>query len=112
LVRRSSEACSTCGGITNCNSIAVEPFGNASTVVFDKGVYGIVLRTWGNLTEIKMRLLRRYPYRGRRHSFISAGCSASKGFLGAIFPLARTSFTFVGGKRLSTTLNRSCRVRG
>ena len=59
-----------------------------------------------------MRLFRRYRYRGRSRSLISAGCPAPKGFPGALFTLARTSFSFAGGKKLTSTLTRQCRVRG
>jgi hypothetical protein len=70
------------------------------------------LRSWGNLTGIQMRLSRRYGANGRRHSFISAGCPAPKGFSLASFKLARTSFDFTGGKTLSSTVEGDCRVRG
>lgn len=81
-----------------------------------RGTYGTALtaslpRTlggWGYVTAIEMTLSRRYAYAGRRHSFISAGCPAPKGFPGAIFPLARTSFDFAGGHTLTSTLTRSC----
>lgn len=69
------------------------------------------LRRWGYLRELRMRLGRRYRYRGRSRSFISAGCPAPKGFGGAVFDLARTSFDFAGGRRLIATLTRSCSVR-
>jgi len=42
---------------------------------------------------------------------LTAGCPALKGFPGAVFPLARTSFGFAGGKTLTATLTRGCRVR-
>jgi hypothetical protein len=63
------------------------------------------------LTGISLTLSRRYSYRGTRHSYLSAGCPAPKGFGKALFPLARTSFDFAGGKKLVSTLAGSCRVR-
>lgn len=69
------------------------------------------LGRWGNLTALEMTLSRRYTHRGERHSYISAGCPAPKGFPGAIFPLARTSFTFEGGAKLSSVLTSTCKVR-
>jgi DNA-binding beta-propeller fold protein YncE len=70
------------------------------------------LGTWGHVTGMQMRLARRYSHRGKRHSFISAGCPAPEGFPGALFSLARTTFGFEGGERLTSTLTRECRVKG
>ncbi len=83
------------------------------------GTYGTTLTanlrkalgTKRNLTGIEMTLSRRFHAGGRRHSFLSAGCPAPKGFPGAVFPLARTSFAFAGGKKLTTTLSSECRAR-
>lgn len=66
---------------------------------------------WGYVTGIDLRLGRKYVFHGERRSFLSAGCPAPKGFPGALFALARTTFSFVGGKNLSATLTRSCKVR-
>jgi DNA-binding beta-propeller fold protein YncE len=66
---------------------------------------------WGYVTGIDLRLGRKYSFHGERHSFLSAGCPAPKGFPGALFPLARASFSFVGGKTLTATLTRNCTVR-
>jgi hypothetical protein len=82
-------------------------YGTALTATLPKG-----LRSWGNLTGIQMRLSRRYSYGGQRHSYISAGCPAPKGFHRAIFPLTRTSFAFTGGKKLSLVLTSTCKARG
>lgn len=67
---------------------------------------------WGYVKSIDLRLGRRFHAYGERHSFLSAGCPAPKGFPGALFPLAKASFSFLGGKTLSATLTRSCSVRG
>lgn len=66
---------------------------------------------WGYVTGLEMTLRRRYSYRGRLRSYISAGCPAPAGFPGAVFPLARASFEFVGDRQISSRLVRSCRVR-
>jgi hypothetical protein len=65
---------------------------------------------WGTVTGIEMKLFRRYSYGGVQRSFLSAGCPAPKGFPSAVFPLARTSFQFAGGKSLGMTLNRTCKA--
>jgi hypothetical protein len=103
---------------------SAHPFATSFVIVFEvrqlrKGTYGIVLdaplpkamRSWGRLTGLEMTLDRRFNYMGRSHSYISSGCPAPKGFPGAAFPLARTSFAFVGGQRLSSVLSGSCKVR-
>ncbi|MEX2253395.1 MAG: hypothetical protein WD649_04530 [Thermoleophilaceae bacterium] len=104
---------------------SAKPFTTSFVLVFEigkkrRGRYGTVLRSrlpralgnWGYLTGIDLRLWRRYAHRGKRRSYISAGCPAPKGFPGALFPLARTTFSFAGGGKLTSTLMRSCRVLG
>jgi hypothetical protein len=101
------------------------PFATSFVIVFSikgtgKGPYGTALtaslpqslRSWGNLTGIELSLSRRYAYRGKSRSYLSAGCPAPKGFPGASFPFARTSFGFEGGLTLSSTLVRTCRASG
>lgn len=104
---------------------APRPFATSFVIVFKvtqlrKGTYGIVLnaplpsamRAWGRLTGLEMTLSRRYSYEGKSHSYISSGCPAPKGFPGAVFPLARTSFAFAGGQQLASVLSSTCKVRG
>jgi hypothetical protein len=64
----------------------------------------------GYLKSIFLQLERRYVFRNRRRSYISAACSAPSGFSAATFPFAKTSMTFEDGRTLSSTLVRSCRV--
>jgi hypothetical protein len=103
---------------------SARPFATSFVIVFKvtqqkKGTYGIVLnaplpkamRSWGRLTGLEMTLDRRFNYKGRSHSYISSGCPAPKGFPGATFSLARTSFAFTGGQELSSVLSSSCKVR-
>lgn len=65
----------------------------------------------GHLESIFLQLERRYAFRGRQRSYLSAACSAPAGFPGATFPFARTSMSFDDGRTLSSTLVRSCRVK-
>jgi hypothetical protein len=67
---------------------------------------------WGYVTGLDLKLGRTYSSHGKRRSFLSAGCPAPKGFPGALFPLARSTFSFAGGKTLTATLNRSCKAKG
>jgi hypothetical protein len=104
---------------------APRPFATSFVIIFaiderGKGPFGTTLSahlpstlgTWGKLTGIELKLSRKYSYRGKSHSYLSAGCPAPKGFPGASFPFAKASFGFGGGKTLSSTLTRSCKARG
>jgi hypothetical protein len=83
------------------------------------GLFATVLRTalpasargWAYLSHFDMTLRRVYRYGGSTHSYVSAACSAPAGFPGAVFPFARASYGFAGGKRVTTTIVRSCKVR-
>lgn len=84
-----------------------------------KGTFGTVLSAslpqvtseWGYVTGLAMTLGRTFSFHGKRRSYLSAACPAPKGFPGAVFPFARSSFAFGGKKILTSTLTRSCRVR-
>jgi hypothetical protein len=82
-----------------------------------KGTYGTTLTASfpsaeGNfVTGIDLTLDRRFTYRGKVDSYASASCPASEGLPGASFAFARATYAFVGGKKLSSTLTRSCRVK-
>lgn len=84
-----------------------------------RGEYGTVFSTripelasdLGYVTDIEMTMGRTYTYRGKQRSFLSASCAAPAGFAGALFTLARGTFIFANGQRLSATLSRDCRVR-
>ncbi len=85
----------------------------------EKGQFGTVLTAdipslaggLGSVTEIDLTIGRTYSFRGERRSFLSASCAAPPGFSGAIFSLARGTFTFADGKKIDTTLSGNCRVR-
>jgi len=93
----------------------VLPFSITST----KGTFGTLLETslpqvtgeWGYVTGISLDLDRTFSAGGKQRTYLAAGCPAPKGFTTAAFPLARTTFSFDGGLSLSSTLNRSCKVR-
>jgi hypothetical protein len=79
-------------------------FGSTLTATIPAGEDNLV-------TAIELELHRTFTYKGKRHSYASAGCPAPKGISVAPFPFARASYAFAGGKRLSSTLTRSCRPR-
>lgn len=70
----------------------------------------VALNHYGYVRQISLRLHRRYRVRGQRRSYLNASCAAPAGFPGAVFPFARASMVFDDGRRLSSTLSRSCRV--
>lgn len=65
----------------------------------------------GYVTDLDLEIGRRYRYRGRERSFISASCAAPAGFPGAFYELAKATFSFSGGERLVTRLPGDCKVR-
>lgn len=69
------------------------------------------LGTWGVVDRIKLTLRRKYRYLRRERSYFNAGCPAPSGTAVTAFPLALASFSFSGGRRVSLTVNKSCRVK-
>jgi len=65
----------------------------------------------GYVTEIELKIGRRYHYGGKSRSFFSASCAAPAGFPGAIYQLAKATFSFANGQQLKTGLSRDCKVR-
>lgn len=84
-----------------------------------EGQFGTVLTTkvpklaggFGSITELGLRIGRRFSYRGVRRSYLSAACAAAAGFPGATFPFARGTFKFTDGRIMHAVLSRSCKVR-
>jgi hypothetical protein len=99
-----------------------EPVPTSFTLPFmigkSKGTFGTTLTATipasedNFVTAIALTLKRTFTYKGKQRSYASAGCPAPKGFPGATFPFAKASYAFVGGKKLSSTLTRSCKARG
>jgi hypothetical protein len=101
-----------------------EPVATTRIVTFrihhGHGAYGTVLsgslppalNRYGYVKRIDLSFFRRFAYRGEMRSYLSAACPAPAGFPGAVFPFARASMGFADGRTLSSTLTRSCRVRG
>jgi hypothetical protein len=69
------------------------------------------LGPWPRLASFEMDLSRRYTFRGRRRSYISASCPIPKIFTAGQLSLARATFTLADGRRISTGITRSCRAR-
>jgi hypothetical protein len=101
-----------------------DPVPNSRIIVFHihetDGTFGTVLSAalpaelnrHGYLKKISLDLRRKFVYRGRTHSYLSAACAAPAGLTSAIFPFVRVAMTFSDGRKLASTLIRTCRVRG
>jgi hypothetical protein len=97
-----------------------EPVPTSFTLPFviskSEGTFGTTLTATippaeGNFVSgISLTLKRTFTYKGKQRSYASAGCPAPKGTSGASFSFAKASYAFVGGRRLSSTLTRSCRA--
>jgi hypothetical protein len=100
-----------------------DPFPNSRTFTFrihsSQGTFGTILvaslprslNESGYLRRIVLNLRRDYVYRGRRHSYLSAACGAPSGATIGIFPFVRVGMTFADGRKLASTLIRTCTVR-
>jgi len=100
-----------------------KPFPATRIITFhirhSKGTFGTVLvgnlpaslNRSGYLKEIKLVLHRSYVYRGQRHSYLGAKCSAPAGTRLGVFAFARVSMAFADGRKLASTLIRSCNVK-
>jgi hypothetical protein len=84
-----------------------------------KGAWGTVLTARlpevtadvAYITGISLTLDRRFAVAGKTRGYVSAGCPAPKGFPGAVFSLARASFSFGAAGTLASTLRRSCQAK-
>jgi hypothetical protein len=83
-----------------------------------KGTFGTTLTavlpaSEGNyVTGIALNLARTFTYRGKRRSYASASCPAPGNLPGASFTFAKASYSFAGGRKMSSTLTRDCKARG
>jgi hypothetical protein len=66
------------------------------------------LNSNGYLKSIFLQLERRYTFRGKQRSYLSAACAAPAGFSVGTFPFAKASMGFEDGRTLTSTLVRSC----
>lgn len=100
-----------------------KPYPNSRIFVFhihqSGGTYGNVLTAAlpkalnrnGYLKRIVLNLRRDYVYRGQKHSYLTAACGAPAGFNVGVFPFVRVGMTFADGRKLASTLIRTCQVR-
>lgn len=83
------------------------------------GEYGTVLRApipklgggLGSVTEIELKIGRRYTFGGKRRSYLAAACSAPEGIGSVPFPFLRGKFRFEAHRKIVASLLKSCTVR-
>jgi hypothetical protein len=100
------------------------PYPNSRIFVFHiretHGTYGNVLTAAlpkainrnGYMKRIILNLRRDYVYKGKKHSYLAAACGAPSGSNLGVFPFVRVGMTFADGRKLASTLIRTCQVRG
>lgn len=84
-----------------------------------KGDFGTILRTrvpklaggLGSITQIDLRIGRRYSFHGRQESYLAAACPAPPGVTFVPFNFARARFRFEGHAEIRSVLTDSCQVR-
>lgn len=69
------------------------------------------LGPWPRLRHFDITLFRRYSYRGRSRSYLSASCPIPRRFTAGFFSFAKLTFRVAEGRRISTGIARSCRAR-
>ena len=68
------------------------------------------LGPWPHFAHFQMTLGRRYEYRGRSRSYLSASCPIPPRITAGFFSLAKVTFTLEDGGEISTGIARSCRA--
>lgn len=69
------------------------------------------LGEWARVAQFRMVLSRRYVYRDRRRSYLSASCPIPRRFTAGFFSFARIAYRLADGRRVGTAIARSCRAR-
>jgi hypothetical protein len=85
----------------------------------DKGEFGTLLRTrvpklaggLGSITQIDLRIGRRYSAGGKSRSYVSAACSAPSDLTSVVFPFVRARFRFESHREVHSKLIKICQVR-
>jgi hypothetical protein len=67
--------------------------------------------TWPHVASFKVDIARSFEHDGKRRSYLNAKCPLPSTFTAGFVSFARATYTFAGGKDLSTESVRSCRAR-
>jgi hypothetical protein len=66
---------------------------------------------WGHVSGFELSLHRRFSFRDRERSLITASCPAPKGFGAAVFPAAKGTYHLADGRVITRVVTGRCRVR-
>jgi hypothetical protein len=69
------------------------------------------LGPWPHFAHFEVELFRRFRFQGKERSYLSASCPIPKIVTAGFFSFAKASFTLAGGRRVGTSITRSCRAR-
>jgi hypothetical protein len=63
-----------------------------------------------HVANFQVQVSRRFSYRGKKRSYLSANCPVPKNFTAGFLSFARATYSFAGGTEIVTESVRSCRV--
>lgn len=66
----------------------------------------------GFISAFDLSLKRKYAFKGKQQSYVSASCPLPSGVNIASFPFARSTYIFEDGTKISSVLKRTCKARG
>jgi hypothetical protein len=69
------------------------------------------LGPWPHFAHFGITLSRRYAFRGRQRSYLSASCPIPPSLTGGFFSLAKMTLTLAGGRTIDQAIARGCRAR-
>jgi hypothetical protein len=69
------------------------------------------LGPWPHFAQFNIVISRRFRYRGRMHSYLSASCPLPPRFTSGLLSLARATFTIEDGPDATVETVRTCRAR-
>jgi hypothetical protein len=66
---------------------------------------------WPRVANFQISVSRSFRHEGERRSYLRASCPVPRHFTAGFLSFARATYTFEGGKQLTTETVRSCRAR-
>jgi hypothetical protein len=66
---------------------------------------------WPHVANFQVSISRSFSHDGEKRSYLRASCPVPHGFTAGFLSFARATYTFEGGKQLTTESVRSCRAR-
>jgi hypothetical protein len=75
------------------------------------GVIPQSVGSWPHFAHFHLSISRRFTYRGRTHSYMSASCPLPPRLTAGLFLFARATFSIENGPDLNAETRRTCRAR-